>query len=160
MKVYLIRHGDAEQGSLTKRDFDRELTPHGIEKMKKTVHGWKNYIKHFDLLVSSPFKRALQTAQIIADIYDMNDKLITDDRIACGCRTDDIINIANSVGCEKIAFIGHEPDMSAHIANLVAGGDVNIEFKKGMIAKIAFGGKARFQRGVLQYMIPSELFTK
>ena len=160
MKVYLIRHGDAEQGSLTRRDFDRELTPHGIEKMKKTVIGWKNYIKHFDLLVSSPFVRALQTARIIADAYDMNEKLIVDDRIACGCRTDDIINIANSVGAEKIAFIGHEPDMSSHISNLIASNDINLEFKKGMIAKISFGGKARFSRGVLQYMIPSELFAK
>lgn len=160
MKIYLIRHGDAEAGSHVKRDFDRELTPHGIEKMKKTVHGWKNYIKHFDLLVSSPFKRALQTAQIVADIYDLNDRLIVDDRIACGCRTEDIINIANSVNYEKVAFIGHEPDMSSHISSLISACEVNVEFKKGMIAKISFGGKARFNRGVLQYIIPSELFAK
>lgn len=160
MKIYLIRHGDAEQSSLTRRDFDRELTPHGIDKLEKTVHGWKNYIKHFDLLVSSPFKRALQTARIIADIYEMHDKLIVDDRVACGCRTEDILNIANSMGVEKIAFIGHEPDMSTHIASLISDAEINIEFKKAMIAKISFGAKARFSRGVLQYMIPSELFTK
>jgi phosphohistidine phosphatase len=159
MKIYLIRHGDAEQGSFSKRDFDRELTSAGIEKLEKTAEGWKRFIKGFDLIVTSPYVRALKTARIIAQAYGLpEDKLITDDRLGCGCRTDDIINIANSLGAEKIAFVGHEPDISNHISNLVSGCEVNVEFKKGMIAKIAFGSRARFSRGALQYLIPCEAF--
>jgi Phosphohistidine phosphatase SixA len=160
MKIYLIRHGDAESSSLSQKDFDRNLSAQGIEKLKKTVYGWKNYIKSFDFLVSSPYLRAIQTTQIIADIYNINNKIIIDERIGCGSRTEDIINIANSLAVEKIAFIGHEPDMSNHISSLISAGGVNVEFKKAMIAKIAFGGRVRFSKGVLQYLIPSELFTK
>ena len=33
MKIYLIRHGEAENSTLVKKDFDRELTRLGVEKL-------------------------------------------------------------------------------------------------------------------------------
>jgi phosphohistidine phosphatase len=160
MKIYLIRHGDAEHGSLSKSDFERELTPSGIEKLKYAAAGWKQFIKPFDFIATSPLKRAIQTTNIIAEAYGLSDKIIIENRLACGSRTEDIINIANSIDADRIAFVGHEPDLSAHIANLVSGGNANFEFRKGMIARIEFGGKVRFSRGVLQFLIPCEVFLK
>jgi len=158
MDIYLIRHGDAESGSGIKTDFERQLTPQGVEILKKAAAGWKNTLKGFDYIISSPYKRAVQTAQIVAEAFNMTDKIVIENRMGCGARTDDVLNIANSIKAEIIAFVGHEPDLSNHVSELISGNGCNVEFKKGMIAKISFGSKARFTKGVLRFMMPTDVF--
>jgi phosphohistidine phosphatase SixA len=57
-----------------------------------------------------------------------------------------------------MAFVGHEPDFSEHVSNLVSSSGVRIDFKKGMIAKIGFDGKVRIGRGVLEFLIPTKAY--
>ena len=65
MNVYLLRHGIAEDYSVSARDEDRELTQEGIEKLKLASAGWKRVIGHIDRVFSSPLIRARQTAEIL-----------------------------------------------------------------------------------------------
>jgi phosphohistidine phosphatase len=159
MNIYLIRHGDAEKVSIGKKDFDRELTPAGRIKLKAAILSWKNLIKKFDNIITSPLTRAVQTANIIAEIYGAADRVLTDKKLSPGSRTESLIEIANSLEGEEIAFVGHQPDLSDFVSDLISPKGANIDFKKGAIAKISFGNKVSTGRGTLEYLIPVSVFN-
>ncbi len=158
MNIYLIRHGDAEKASLSIRDSERKLTHEGEIKLKAAAEGWKNFIKGFDYIVSSPLVRAMQTAKIVSDVFAYPGKIITENKIKSGGRTDDLIEIANILNAENVAFIGHEPDFSEHVSALISSSGARIAFKKGTIAKISFHNKAKISRGELEFLIPINTF--
>ena len=65
MNLFLIRHSIAENISVDKKDFDRELTSEGKEVIVKTSQAWKSYIEQLDVVLSSPLTRAVQTLSLI-----------------------------------------------------------------------------------------------
>ena len=158
MNIYLIRHGDAEKAAIGKKDFDRDLTQSGRLKIKVAASGWKNFIASFDYIVSSPLIRALNTAKIIAEEYNFKKEIVIDKKLAPGSKTENLIEIANSLNYEDVAFVGHQPDMSEHLSNLISGNWANIDFKKGAIAKVSFNNKAHPSKGVLEFLIPAGTF--
>ncbi len=160
MNLYLIRHAEAENPTILKSDFDRKLTQNGIEKFTQAVIGWKNLIKDFDYIVTSPYLRALQTAEIVSMHYPPgNGKLIQDSKLGCGSITDDIIEIIDSLKADNIALVGHEPDFSELVSALISNSGAFLNFKKGMIAKINFNGKIRKGSGILDFFIPVKTFN-
>jgi phosphohistidine phosphatase SixA len=158
MNLYLIRHGDAERISGEVQDFNRKLTPEGEFILRAAVKNWKNLIPSFDHIISSPYIRAIKTGKIIASEYNLLDKFDTNDKLSCGSKTEDIIEIANSLDGKNIALIGHEPDFSNHLSKLISSTVAFASFKKGAIAKIIFNNKAALSRGVLEFLIPAEIF--
>ncbi len=160
MNIYLIRHGDAEKAATGKKDFDRELTQSGRIKMKSAAESWKNLIDKFDCIVSSPLVRTIQTAQIIAETFDIKDKIIPDRKLSPGCSTESIIETANSFSGEDFAFVGHQPDMSEILSDLISVNGSIVDFKKGAIAKISFHNKAHLAKGTLEFLIPASVFAK
>ncbi len=160
MNIYLVRHGDAEKISLNKKDSERELTAAGKTKLKNAAAAWKQYVPPFDYLVSSPLARALQTAKVIEEFFEVKNEMIVDRKLSPGSSTNDIIEIANSLNADNIAFVGHQPDFSEHVSNLISSGGANVDFKKAALAKISFHGKVHLSRGVLEFLIPAGIFNK
>lgn len=157
MTIYFIRHGEAEEHKIGKSDSERKLTEEGKRKMRRAADGWKNLINGFDYLVSSPLIRAKETADIVKDVFDFDDEIILDNRLIFGNRTENVVDLVNELD-GSIALFGHEPDFSNHVSNLISQGNAEIDFKKGMIAKISFGGKARIGGGILEFLIPTKAF--
>ena len=158
MNLYLIRHGDAEKIALSKSDFDRELTSKGRELTKKSAEAWKKIIKSFDVIASSPLIRAVQTAEIVADVFDYSKKIITDKRITAGSGPEDLVDFIRTINVENIAVVGHEPDMSNYVSALTSSSGMYLEFKKGAIARINFEGRVRLASGTLEFLIPPKVF--
>lgn len=158
MNIYLIRHGDSERAAGRKSDFDRELTEEGKQKILKAAKYWKNVVPGFDYIISSPLIRAKQTAEIIADTFHYKNDIVFDDSLRNGGDTKDILNLVNSLKAENIALVGHQPDFSYHVSILISNGTAEVDFKKGAIAKIAFEGKAKLSRGILEFLIPTGIF--
>ncbi len=158
MNLYLIRHGDAEKLSLSKTDFDRELTSKGRELTKKSAEALKKIVKPFDVIASSPLTRAVQTAEIVANVFDYSKEIITDKKITAGSSPEDLIDFIRSINVENIAVVGHEPDMSNYVSALTSSSGVYLEFKKGAVAKVNFEGKVRMASGTLEFLIPPKVF--
>jgi phosphohistidine phosphatase len=158
MNIYLIRHGDSEKISTNKKDTERKLTPDGEQKLKIAAEGWKLLVPQFSHIISSPISRALQTAEIIAQAYKFTGNIITDKRLISGNKTEGLIDLANEIMGHDMAFIGHEPDFSEHVSHLISNSVVRVDFKKGMIAKISFDGRAKMSRGVLEFLIPVKAY--
>jgi phosphohistidine phosphatase len=157
MNLFLIRHGDSEKTSIQKKDFDRELTPAGKDITMQAALHWKKLIPEFDYIISSPFKRAVQTAEIIAEVFNTGTKIITDKKLSPGSRTEDIIELVHIYNGKNIALVGHQPDMSEHVSNLISGSHAFVEFKKSAIAKLTFGSKIKTGKGTLDFLIPPDI---
>lgn len=154
MNIFLIRHGKAEPASQTKKDIDRELTEEGINIIKRSVGFWKNRINNFDFIITSPFKRAVQTAEIIAELMIFKNDLIKDNALSPGCSTRSVIQLAEELNADNIAFVGHQPDMSYHISSLVCDSQLNLKFSPVSIAKVSFKGNPNPGKGLLELLLP------
>ena len=154
MNLYLIRHSIAENITIDKKDFDRELTDEGKFVIKKTSEAWKNYIGNVDVVLTSPLKRAIQTAEIISENLQDKQNLIKDNNLGTGSRTADLIDILNSLDYKNVVVVGHQPDLSQHINNFCGTGSFNLAFPPASLAKIEFDNSIKYGRGRLIYFIP------
>ncbi|HSL89620.1 MAG TPA: phosphohistidine phosphatase SixA [Ignavibacteriaceae bacterium] len=160
MNLYLIRHSIAEKISPVKNDFNREITQEGKDLLKDAASYWKKIIQGFDLIIVSPLTRAVQTSDIIADSFGYNREVIKDNNLATGAKTSALIEILNTYGLENIACIGHQPDLSFHVSNLISNNGCVLHFPPAAICKIRFTGSAKFSKGELIYLIPPEIFKQ
>src|SRR5688572_9911273 len=69
MDLYILRHAKAEERSSRYRnDSLRPLTKEGIKRQQLASKGMRAMKLKFDLILSSPFTRAKQTAEIVAEV--------------------------------------------------------------------------------------------
>jgi phosphohistidine phosphatase len=135
MKLYLLRHGKAEERSASGRDEDRELTEEGkleIRALAKALVGLRIKV---DLILTSPYPRARQTAEIVAEELHLADGLVSDRRIACGLRMGELQAIASErAGIERLMLVGHNPDFAVLGGDLCGG--ATIDLKKGGLIRL------------------------
>src|SRR5207249_3311762 len=69
MTLFILRHGLAvEPGTRDyPNDADRPLTAEGRSKLRQIAQAMKKLELEFDVILSSPYTRARQTAEIVAD---------------------------------------------------------------------------------------------
>ncbi|NUN08149.1 MAG: phosphohistidine phosphatase SixA [Ignavibacteriaceae bacterium] len=154
MKLYLVRHGEAENILIGKQDSERKLTTEGKESLYTGCKRWIPLIKQIDYIVSSPKVRAYETAKIAQEVLNHTKDIITDKRLSGIGTTEDIIELVNSLKAESVMIVGHEPDFSEYVSELVTNSGMAMNFKKGMLVRISFAGKARRGAGALDFAIP------
>ncbi len=134
MKLYFLRHGLAGDRSEWKGDdAKRPLTAEGKDKMERAAATMAKRDLRLDFIITSPYLRACETAEIVARKLKLLDKLVEDDRVAYGFDIDKLAEILAS--CPKatcLMFVGHEPDFSETIGRLMGGG--RVDMKKGGLA--------------------------
>jgi phosphohistidine phosphatase len=140
MRLYFLRHGVAEQrGQWTGPDEARPLTREGIDRMTKQAERMAKLGLHPDLIVTSPFARAAQTAQIVAERLELTQSLVTDDRLASGFDLHAFSRVLKDHSVPTVMLVGHEPDFSQVIGQLVGG--ARVVLKKGGLACVeVYGG--------------------
>ena len=136
IRVYFLRHGKAESRSEWRGDDgDRPLTAEGEEALRREAKAMRALDLGLDAIVTSPLARARRTAEIVADGLGLGDLLEEDDRLAHGFdvgRLEQILSAHATAGA--VMVVGHEPDFSATVAELIGGGD--IVMKKGGLARV------------------------
>ena len=85
MDLYFLRHGDAGDARAWKGDeIARPLTAAGVEQVKRVASTIAALNLGLDLVISSPFLRAHQTAEIVVHALKPAVALTDDDRLAPG----------------------------------------------------------------------------
>ena len=82
MEIYLLRHGIAEDRSSTGRDSDRRLTDEGRAKLRRVLERVHQAGVRPSLILSSPYKRALETAEIAAHELGYEGRIVRTDAIS------------------------------------------------------------------------------
>lgn len=140
MELYILRHGIAvERGAPGyKKDSDRPLTKEGIEKMHGIADAMLAMELKFDLILSSAFTRAQQTAKIVAD--ELDQEVTYTKFLEPGGSALELIGEINDEKAQRVLLVGHEPDLSRLVSVLTSGGsDAGIELKKGGLCKLTTG---------------------
>lgn len=154
MQLYLFRHAEAEDGSLTLADGERKLTKRGIERTRKAAGVVKSLGVKPAHLYSSPLVRARQTADILAEALGV--KVEVHEEVGPGFNTKTAARLVQDSGHDdQIMFVGHEPDFSATISAIIGGGW--IEMKKGGLARIDVENLEPL-RGTLVWLIAPKIF--
>jgi phosphohistidine phosphatase len=141
MELYIIRHAIAQPLG-RKNDFideKRTLTSEGRDKMREAARGLLRLGVEFDLVMTSPLVRAVETAEIITTVLGQNKiKVEQTETLAPGASTDELFaEIKRHTGAESIALIGHQPDLGEIISKIVrCNGNLLIELKKGSVCCI------------------------
>lgn len=137
MKIYLLRHGEAvDAEAVGGKDSARVLTPRGEESARQAAEGMKLLDVSPDAILSSPFARAYQTAQITAEVLDCNDRLDEMSELRSGADPGVLAGLVQQYDeHESIMLVGHNPDLEKFLQYLISETDqANISLKKGGLA--------------------------
>src|SRR6266478_6277672 len=125
MNLYILRHGLAvEQGTAGfANDADRPLTSKGERKLWLIAEAMEELGLSFDLILSSPFTRARQTAEIVADVLKPRKKIQFTSTLEPGGSFKELIELLKSTAPapEEVLVVGHEPYLSGLISLLISG---------------------------------------
>ena len=141
MKLYIIRHAIAVDQATSdyESDSERPLTDKGRKKMRQIAKALRNLGVEFDLILSSPYLRACETAEILADVFKMKKKLVfSDNLIPLGNPELLIGEINEKYSVDSLALVGHEPHLSTLIGMLVTeNAKLDITLKKGGVCYLS-----------------------
>ena len=158
MNLYILRHGLAVDHGTPgyKKDADRPLTPEGVRKLARVTKAMETLDVSFDLIVSSPYVRARQTAEIVADAFKAGEKLKFSETLIPGGSSKQLIDLLNRLAppWEDIILVGHEPYLSELISLLISGEETaGIELKKGGLCKLSMETLKHGRCATLQWLL-------
>jgi phosphohistidine phosphatase len=158
MELYLLRHGIAEDRAPSGRDADRRLTEEGKKKLRNVLGRAHKAGVMPTLILSSPLKRALETAEIAADELKYNSEIVRTAALTPDSSPSDVwAEVRAHRGEPSILLAGHEPLFSSTVAFLLGSPRAMVEFKKGALVRIDFSTIGAEPRGVLQWMLTAKL---
>jgi phosphohistidine phosphatase len=128
--LYLIRHAWAEDRSDEwPDDSKRPLTAKGIEKMREVVRGLAELDPQIEDVLTSPFVRAKQTADVLLEGLAPAPRLSIVPALVPGGTPAQVADaLSGHAGAEVLALIGHEPSLGEFAAWLV-GAKTPFQFK-------------------------------
>jgi phosphohistidine phosphatase len=166
MNLYIIRHAIAVEPDAPgyEDDSQRPLTDKGHAKMVSITRGLKALDVRFDLILSSPYTRALDTARILLKGLGLKkEQLVTSENLVPMGFPDQMIGEINDkyLNLDSIAVVGHEPNLSALISLLVSGdAAVLLEMKKGGVCHLSADNLFHERRATLEWlMMPKHLIA-
>lgn len=113
IEVVVVRHGiAAERDEWDGDDFDRPLTDKGKARMERAALGLHRIVGDVSGIVSSPYQRAKETAEILATTFSC--QLEFADQLGCG-RYKECKALLPTQG--RTLFVGHEPDLRKFAAS-------------------------------------------
>ena len=169
MYLYIVRHAIAEEREdfLQKNSDDslRPLTAKGQRRMQNVILKLKSELKDIDLVVTSPFVRAKQTATLISELIG-KPKIEESAELVPHATASAFVNWIKAHGKnkKKVMIVGHEPHLSTLISYLLSGNNNNgfVEMKKSSIAMIETGSFEEItpSRASLIWLFPPKLLEK
>jgi phosphohistidine phosphatase len=154
MEIYLLRHGIAEAQAPTGKDADRRLTDEGRRKLRTVLASAQAAGVSPSIVLTSPYRRALETAEIAARELGYQGKLVrTDALIPDGTPREVWQEIRDRSDEPSILLAGHEPLFSSTVAYLLGSMRDMVHFRKGALVRIDVESFGQEPLAVLQWMI-------
>jgi len=165
MKIYLVRHGIAyEPGSPGyEDDTQRPLTDKGREKINKVAHVLKRLSLKPDVILSSPYLRARQTAEILAkELKYKKDKIQFSESLLPTTKPESVIaEIIEKYNVEELVLIGHEPNLGLLISTLAAGDpDLAINVRYGSVCCLSADDFRIERRATIEWLLTPKISTR
>ena len=116
MFLYLLRHADADTPA--ESDDARALSEKGQAQAQKVARFCEAHDMHLSLILTSPVRRAHETAQIVAT--KMRADVMIAPWLTCGMHPAGALEeLAAYRSLGSVMLVGHEPDFSQFAAHLL-----------------------------------------
>lgn len=159
--LYLVRHGIAAAATANTTDADRALTEEGTRKTVRVAHGLRALCVEPAAILSSPLRRAQETAEILASILAPKVPVELCPPLAFGHEPREVVHgLRTHRNAERVMLVGHQPDLGELASYLLTGssGLVHLPFKKAATAAITVPSLPPRSAGVLEWFLtPSQL---
>jgi phosphohistidine phosphatase len=140
-QLYLLRHGVAvPRGEPGISDDERPLTPKGEKRVKQVARGLRRLDLKLDRIVSSPLPRAKRTAEIVAEVLGICDRLEFADVLRADSQATTIREWLETRAEARLMLVGHNPSLSDLIGLLIAAGPGASPFELRKAGVAALGG--------------------
>jgi phosphohistidine phosphatase len=161
MNVYLMRHGPAlETGEAgVSSDAERPLSSEGRRRTAEVAKGLRELGVRPAVCVSSPLRRAAQTAEIAARILRSETEIC--DELLPGGDAQEFLKWLDGRSAAEVLAVGHMPDLSVLLSLMVCGhAGLRCEFKKAGVAGVQCDTLPRAGTGCLLWLLtPAMLRT-
>jgi phosphohistidine phosphatase len=159
--IYLVRHGIAAPASSGMSDNDRALTPDGKRKMRRIAVGLKRLGVAPDVVLSSPLRRAEETATVLINTLARELHAEIYQPLAPGHEAPEVVKgLRPYRAARELVLVGHQPDLGRLASHLLTRSTslAPLPFKKGAVAAIRVAAIPPRAAGVLVwFMTPKQL---
>ncbi len=123
--VFFVRHANADEGTNNQKDFDRPLSASGHRQAPKIAVKMKYDQEVPDVIISSPAKRALETATYFYEHFDFSSKQVLEHEDLYDASTGTLLNIINNLpeDYSKVYLVGHNPGFT-YITEYLTGEEI------------------------------------
>ena len=139
MNLYILRHASAGT-SRANPVIDRKRPLDSEGKQQCLLMGnYLNALKvQFDLIVSSPLKRALQTASLVGTEVAYDAKIQVTEALSPSGPVNGFQKLVSQLSVlENVLVVGHNPNLPQFLAALISpSGRVNVRLRKGALARV------------------------
>ena len=164
MKIYLMRHGVAREpaGAGFEADRQRPLTAEGRGMIARIARALKKLDVNPDIILSSPYVRAKETAVELAKEFNRQQHLVFSDLLIPDGKAEEIISaILDNFMVEELLIVGHLPCLSL-LSSLLAAGDLDlaINIKKGGVCCLLADDLRLERRATIGWLLSPKTLLK
>jgi|HubBroStandDraft_1064217.scaffolds.fasta_scaffold195449_2 phosphohistidine phosphatase len=139
MNLYILRHASAgTRRANPKLDVRRPLDKEGKQQSILVGRFLSSLNVQFDRVVSSPLKRALQTAALVSNETGYDSKIDISDALSPESTVQKFQDLVRSLDkYENVLVVGHNPNLPVFFGSLIApAGRISTRLRKGSVARI------------------------
>ena len=161
IEVYLVRHAIAEDrdGARWPDDSRRPLTEEGAARFRRAARGLQRIVPTVDRVLSSPYPRAFQTAEILRDEAGWPAPEPCD-QLAAASSADAALELLRDQGA-SLALVGHEPNLSSLASLLLTGSGtaLHLELKKGGVIAVDCAADPGSKEALLRWIATPKILV-
>jgi phosphohistidine phosphatase len=154
--LYVLRHGIAEDSAPDGDDASRRLTPRGRKRVYAAAIGMRAMGLRFDLILTSPFARAHETAAVVAEVYGGDPPPREFPPLAQGVPAVETVRALRPLARQSaILVVGHEPGLSGMVSYVLSGSPeaIRIDLKKSGLVALEVHDLGRRAGATLSWML-------
>jgi phosphohistidine phosphatase len=158
MELYILRHGIAEDLRPGIADHERALTAEGMDKLRATLKTAREAGVEPSLILSSPYRRAWQTAEIAREVLGVKEEILPEPALVPNGDPRDVwLALRTHKHAGAILLASHEPLCGYLMAHLLNAPLLRADVKKGALIRIDFDRYGAEPHGVLRWMLTARL---
>jgi phosphohistidine phosphatase len=141
MNLYILRHASAGlRRTNPQLDFKRPLDKEGKKQCLQLAHVLNELDIQFDLIVSSPLKRCLQTASLVGTETGYEARILQSTALAPSATFKEFQKLLHEhPTSENLLVVGHNPNLSSFLGSLLvpaSGPEAKVRLRKGSLARV------------------------
>ena len=161
LTLFILRHGEAgARITDAAKDSDRALTANGRTEIEKIGRSLKESGLKPRRVITSPLRRARETAEIISHTLKIPATEEWEDLRPDGNRESVYQKLARIEEGTSVVLVGHEPYLTSMIGEIIEAPHAQLVLKKGGLAKVRVTSFAPRVRGELCWLLTPKLMSR